>query len=641
MGFINLGKHLFQQQGIPEDCDVVFVSDMFVSDYVGGAELTSEALIKSSPLKIHKLKSADVTMDLLQKGHKKYWIFGNFSALNRELIPTICANMQYSVIEFDYKYCKYRSPEKHFDAERQHCDCENSENGKLISAFFYGAKTLWWMSELQQEHYKKLFPFLNERNNVVLSSVFDDETLAKINILRMKNLPKKGWIVIGSPSWIKGTDDAVKWCETNNLEYEVVWDIKYDDLLEKLAASEGLAFFPKGRDTCPRVVIEAKLLGCKLAINENVQHKDEFWFSSKDMLDTESYLYKNREWFWNGIKADIDYRPTISGYTTTKDCISQDYPFVESITSMLGFCNEVVIVDGGSTDGTWEKLQQLAASDGRIIVHQQVRDWNEKRFAVFDGMQKALARSLCTGEYCWQQDSDEVVHEDDYQKIKELVRNLPKSVPIVSLPVIEYWGSKDKVRFDINAWKWRLSQNLQTITHGIPDEMRLYDEDGNLYSKPGCDGCWYVTHDSYKVVPSLNFVTQDVENLRQQAFKDEGALKMYNAWFNQAVSSLPSVHHFSWFNIKRKIFTYRDYWSRHWCSLHNSELADTPENNMFFDKSWSDVTEQEIDELAKKLASDMGGWIFHSKLNFKNKTKHLVCNQDCPAIMSDWIRRNS
>ena len=35
---------------IPEDADIVFVADLFVDDYCGGAELTSEARIGSSPL---------------------------------------------------------------------------------------------------------------------------------------------------------------------------------------------------------------------------------------------------------------------------------------------------------------------------------------------------------------------------------------------------------------------------------------------------------------------------------------------------------------------------------------------------------------------------------------------------------------
>lgn len=60
--------------------------------------------------------------------------------------------MKYSVLEYDYKFCKYRSPEKHKFATGTDCDCHEQLNGKLISAFYHGAKSLWWMSEDQKEY---------------------------------------------------------------------------------------------------------------------------------------------------------------------------------------------------------------------------------------------------------------------------------------------------------------------------------------------------------------------------------------------------------------------------------------------------------------------------------------------------------
>ena len=62
--------------------------------------------------------------------------------------------------------------EKHELAEKKPCDCDNSNFGKMISAFFYGAKSLWFMSEEQQKRYFDRFPFLREKESWVLSSVF-------------------------------------------------------------------------------------------------------------------------------------------------------------------------------------------------------------------------------------------------------------------------------------------------------------------------------------------------------------------------------------------------------------------------------------------------------------------------------------
>ena len=126
---------------IPEDCDVVFVADMFAEDYAGGAELTTQALIDSSPFTIFKLHSKDVNQALLEQGHRKHWIFGNFSAMDMNLIPTIVANMSYSILEYDYKYCRYRSPEKHLSIEKKDCDCHENIYGKMISALYQGSKS--------------------------------------------------------------------------------------------------------------------------------------------------------------------------------------------------------------------------------------------------------------------------------------------------------------------------------------------------------------------------------------------------------------------------------------------------------------------------------------------------------------------
>ena len=47
---------------------------------------------------------------------------------------------------------------------------------------------------------------------------------------------------------------------------------------------------------------------------------------------------------------------------------------------------------------------------------------------------------------------------------------------------------------------------------------------------------------------------------------------------------------------------------------------------MFFDKPWSDVTEEEIKNLAQKLSKETGGHIFHTKIDWDRKTPSLKLN---------------
>ena len=623
---------------ISDDTDIVFVSDMFVEDYRGGAELTSEALISSSPFNICKIHSRDLNMQLLEEGHEKHWIFGNYANMNHELIPSIVGNLNYSILEYDYKYCKWRSPEKHHASEETPCDCHNNIQGKMISAFMYGANDLWWMSEKQMERYHTIFPFLEEKNNVVLSSVFDEQFWLTLKILREKyeNVERKGWIVLGAASWIKGAEQAKQWCEEQNHDYEVLWDVAYETVLEKLAQAEGFVYLPRGGDTCPRMVIEAKLLGCQLHLNDYVEHTNEIWFDTDDMFDTEAYLYAARERFWNGIKHSMSWSPALSGYTTTLNCIDQNYPFEASIQSMLGFCDEVVVVDGGSSDGTWKLLEEWAKKEERLKPFRNERDWSHPRFAVFDGEQKAYARSKCVGQFCWQQDSDEIVHEKDYEKIHELLKAFPSQVDIICLPVVEFWGGEEKIRMDVNPWKWRLTKNKPHVTHGIPKQFRKYDDDDNLYAALGTDGCDYIHAETGESLAHASFYNSDAHNLRVHALGgNEEAFNTYQDWFGRNVEMLPSVYHYSWYDLERKIRTYRDYWSGHWQSLYNIAQEDIPENNMFFEKAWKDVSEQDISALAHKLKEHMGGWVFHERVDFSKPTRHLELDITHPGVMRE------
>jgi hypothetical protein len=69
-------------------------------------------------------------------------------------------------------------------------------------------------------------------------------------------------------------------------------------MLQKLADYHGFAFAPLGSDTCPRIVIEAKLLGCDLLLNKNVLHSDEEWFTGT-VEQAEDYLRGRSSVFWS------------------------------------------------------------------------------------------------------------------------------------------------------------------------------------------------------------------------------------------------------------------------------------------------------------------------------------------------------
>jgi hypothetical protein len=62
---------------------------------------------------------------------------------------------------------------------------------------------------------------------------------------------------------------------------------------------------------------------------------------------------------------------------------------------------------------------------------------------------------------------------------------------------------------------------------------------------------------------------------------------------------------------------------------------------MFFDKMWSDVSAEDINEIADRLEREMGGWIFHSKIDWNNPTPSVLIEEIThPDIMSEWRALN-
>ena len=531
---------------------IVFVADLFADQLQGGAELTTEALVEACPFEYVKINSKDVSIETLQKYQSAFWVFGNFAFLDMQLIPSIVANIKYSVLEYDYKFCKYRSIESHEKETGSPCDCNEQHHGKLISAFYFGAEQLFWMSSKQESRWLERFPFLEFKGRV-LGSVFDKKDLRMLEFLR--NGSNSGpWLVQDSESWIKGTQDAIDWCKKTEREFQLFKGLSRSELLNLMFNSKGFCFLPRGGDTCPRVAIEAKILGCELKINKNVQMADEAWFSQGTSESILEHLRSLPERFWGDIKRKMDVTSTIGAYTTTYNCISQKYPFEECIQSLLLNFDDVVVVDAGSTDGTWERLQEIEG----IRAYQHAVDFDHPRWAIHsDGDLKAKARSYITSDWCWQMDVDEILHGNQRDLVQKIIQGTPKAFDVISLPVVEYWGSTGKVRIDVNPWKWRLSRNKEEITHGIPAELRMKDDDGHLYAEKGTDSCDYIHADTYERLPHAGFYDENIHKIRMLALEgSEPNRAAYESWINQVIELLPTVYHYSWYDIERKIKAY-------------------------------------------------------------------------------------
>jgi len=350
---------------------VVFVSDMFAENYTGGAELTSEAIIIDSLIPVVKVHSRTLTTEIMENNKDKFWVFGNFADLTEDCIMFAIKNLQYSILEYDYKYCIYRSPEKHILATGS-CNCHNERRGKLVSIFYKMSKITWFMSESQKNIYLDKFSFL-KNNSRVLSSVFSQDKLDFIESLDTNNKNNK-WIILDSNSWVKGKQESLNVAKEKNLDYELVSNLKHEDFLKKLASSKGLIYTPPGNDTCPRMIIEAKLLGCKLILNDNVQHKEESWFETRESIY--SYMRERTSVFWSSIEDswNID---TPKHEPSNKNKFNIIVPFynasswvrkcIKSIKSQKHTNFSCYIIDDMSTDNSDKIIEKEIENDNRFV----------------------------------------------------------------------------------------------------------------------------------------------------------------------------------------------------------------------------------------------------------------------------------
>ena len=350
---------------------LIFVSDFYSDEVLGGAELTTDALLSYNNSPVLKIKSSNITQEFINLYSSHYWIFGNFSHLNLNLLSSISKKIKYSIIEYDYKHCKHRSFEKHANSEGI-CDCDNSEFGKLINSFFMNAKSIFWMSQLQKDITISKFPNLSQKENIILSSVFSKDQLEKILSLKDKEKIKDSWAYLKSNSWVKGTKEAEIFLKDKHSR--PIENLSYDETLQLLSESENLVYLPAGSDTCPRLVIEAKLLNCNLHLNSNVQHQYEDWFKHYDSMIIVEYLKNNHQLFWDNIKkykiknVSNPLNQKISVIIPVRNGEKTIEKSLESVLNQTYKNLEVLVVINGTTDKTDEIVRKIQKKDHRLRI---------------------------------------------------------------------------------------------------------------------------------------------------------------------------------------------------------------------------------------------------------------------------------
>ena len=159
----------------------------------------------------------------------------------------------------------------------------------------------------------------------------------------------------------------------------------------------------------------------------------------------------------------------------------------------------------------------------------------------------------------------------------------------------------------------------------------MKDENGDLFAGKGTDSCDYVHKETFQRLGHATFYDETAHEIRMKGLSgDDTAVKVYEDWMNQIVELVPTVYHYSWYDIARKITSYKIHWGKFWKSMYNLDTEDTAENNVCFDKPWSEVTEDDITMLAQRLEDEKGGHIFHQKVDWNVTVPSITLDKAGP-----------
>ena len=95
-----------------------------------------------------------------------------------------------------------------------------------------------------------------------------------------KNKKNNLYAIMKSNNPIKKTLECIKFCNEQKIEYDLIYDNDNKKFLKKLSEYKGLIFKTGHLETCGRILVEAKMLNCKLIYQKKlVGAAYEPWFS--------------------------------------------------------------------------------------------------------------------------------------------------------------------------------------------------------------------------------------------------------------------------------------------------------------------------------------------------------------------------
>jgi glycosyltransferase involved in cell wall biosynthesis len=163
----------------------------------------------------------------------------------------------------------------------------------------------------------------------------------------------------------------------------------------------------------------------------------------------------------------------LSIYTFIRDGIFYDYHAIDMLKHHLPLADEIVVNEGYSSDGTYEKISTI---DPKIKIFRTQWDGN-KCFNWFVSF-KDEARKRCTGDWCILLDCDEFIPEWEFEELRAYLEETKElTVPV---ELINFYGNY-KV-YNVHPQNVGWPHRKRIIHRNLPD-MEVWGDGSNVRLK--------------------------------------------------------------------------------------------------------------------------------------------------------------
>ena len=237
---------------------IVFISDLFEEDLIGGAELNDSVLIRfleSSGLNIIKLKSTDIRDEQILEND--FFIVSNFVGLS-EKHKVLLQMKKYIIYEHDHKYVNTRDPSKFVDF--------NIPSKNVINKSFYkNAQKVVVLSKICKQVIEQALGLTNVIS--IGTSLWSEEKLSTIKAFSTTE-KVQDYCIVNSSNPIKGTREATQYADSKGIEHQLIGPLPPQELLQEMARYKNFIFVPKVLfDLQGEQLIEAVKLKVREALN--------------------------------------------------------------------------------------------------------------------------------------------------------------------------------------------------------------------------------------------------------------------------------------------------------------------------------------------------------------------------------------